>query len=97
MRSTQYTEVLYKLCLSPTTVTVPRVSLCFRSGQLGPGIQTKWAPKLLVYPSYPSLEPHLGFLLVLKDHILGSWRRKGKGGIIWKFGVGLHNPWSRQW
>lgn len=40
----------------------------------------------------PSLEPHLGFFLIFEDHILGPWRRKGKDGVIWKLGVGLHNP-----
>lgn len=67
-----------------------RAARAWNSDQVGPE-----GPH--VPPSYPSLEPHLGFLLVFKDHILGSWRRKRKGSIIWKLGVGLHNPWRRRW
>lgn len=39
---------------------------------------------------YPSWEPHLGFLLIFEDYILGPRRRMGKDGVIWQLGVGLH-------
>lgn len=56
-----------------------------------------WDPLTLKGPGvllWPSLKPHLGFLLIFKDHILRPWWRNGKGGVIWQLGVGLHNPCS---
>lgn len=75
-------EVLEKRCLSPTTVAMLTFGLCSKGrAARGPGTRV-----------YPSLEPHLGFLLIFEDDILGPRRRMGKDGIIWKLGVGLHYP-----
>lgn len=39
--------------------------------------------------------PYLGFFFIVKDHVLGSRRRRWKRSIIRKFWVTLHNPCSR--
>lgn len=84
-------EVLEKQCLSPTTEDAHLQPLL--QGQGSQGLEFTDAPqvgpRVLVYPS---LEPHLGFLLIFEDYILGPRRRMGKDGIIWKLGVGLHYP-----
>lgn len=67
------------------------LSLCFK-GRAARGWDSL-TPTWALEPSATlSLEPHLGFLLIFKDDILGPRRRMGKDGVIRKLGVGLHYP-----